>query len=98
MADVSVTRASYESSYQQLGFAAQRMYPNEELLRFFGTYYFGLPLEERRRLVVLEVGCGSGANLWMIAREGFQAHGLDLSPEGLALCGQMLEKWGATAS
>jgi len=39
---------------------------------------------------VLEVGCGSGANLWMIAHEGFEAHGIDLSRQGVALCEQML--------
>ncbi len=47
---------------------------------------------------MLEVGCGSGANLWMIAREGFEAHGLDLSQDGLALCEEMLRKWGTSAS
>ena len=74
------------------------MYPNEELLRFFGSYYFSLAHEARRQVRVLEVGCGSGANLWMIAREGFEAHGIDLSQEGLLLCEQMLRKWGASAS
>jgi SAM-dependent methyltransferase len=74
------------------------MYPNEELLRFFGTYYFDMAPEQRRRVRVLEVGCGSGANLWMIAREGFEAHGIDLSSEGLLLCEQMLRKWNVAAS
>ena len=74
------------------------MYPNEELLRFFGAYYFALTPEVRKRVRVLEVGCGSGANLWMIAREGFEAHGIDLSPEGLMLCEQMLRKWDTAAS
>ena len=74
------------------------MYPNEELLRFFGSYYFSLAPEARRQVRVLELGCGSGANLWMIAREGFEAHGIDLSQEGLLLCEQMLRKWGASAN
>jgi len=52
----------------------------------------------KRRLRVLEVGCGSGANLWMIAREGFEAHGIDLSREGLVLCEQMLRNWGTDAN
>ena len=95
---VEESKRFYEGSYRKLGFGAQRMYPNEELLRFFGTYYFGLPLEERRKLRVLEVGCGSGANLWMIAREGFEAHGLDLSAEALELCKLMLERWQTSAT
>jgi SAM-dependent methyltransferase len=95
---VDDTTAFYDSAYSRLGFAAQRMYPNEELLRFFGTYYFSLPPDKRARLRVLEVGCGSGANLWMIAREGFDAHGVDLSPQALKLCEAMLEKWETEAT
>jgi ubiquinone/menaquinone biosynthesis C-methylase UbiE len=92
------TKSFYDRSYRLHGFAAQRMYPNEELLRFFGTYYFPLAASDRRRVRVLEAGCGSGANLWMVAREGFEAHGTDLSVEGLALCEEMLARWGTSAS
>ena len=91
------TKSHYDTSYRTHGFAAQRMYPNEELLRFFGTYYFSLAISDRQRVRVLEVGCGSGANLWMVAREGFEAHGIDLSVEGLTLCEQMLARWGTSA-
>jgi SAM-dependent methyltransferase len=94
---IEQTTSFYDQAYRSCGFAAQRMYPNEELLRFFGSYYFALAPDARRHTRVLEVGCGSGANLWMIAREGFEAHGIDLSQEGLALCEQMLRKWGAAA-
>ncbi len=88
----------HDGTYRKLGFSAQRLYPNEELLRFMGSYYFSLPLNERKMLRFLEVGCGSGANLWMIAREGFEAHGLDLSQEGLLLCEQVLARWGVNAT
>jgi cyclopropane fatty-acyl-phospholipid synthase-like methyltransferase len=93
-----VTKDFNNESYRKLGFAAQRLYPNEELLRFLGSYYFSMPQEERKELRFLEVGCGSGANLWMIAREGFQAHGIDLSAEGLQLCQQVLDHWQVSAS
>jgi SAM-dependent methyltransferase len=93
----AICQTWYESSYGHAGFSAQRRYPNEELLRFFGRHYFALSPERRRELRVLEVGCGSGANLWMMAREGFGAHGIDLSPEGIALCAKMLQAWGAKA-
>jgi SAM-dependent methyltransferase len=91
------TRAFNDQAYAARGFAAQRFYPNEELLRFLGGHYFGLPPAARANVRVLELGCGSGSNLWMLAREGFRAHGIDISAEGLSLCRRMLDRWGVEA-
>ncbi len=55
-----------------------------------GRNFFNIPNEERSEIKILETGCGSGANLWMIAREGFNAYGVDISQESLNLCEQML--------
>ena len=33
--------------------------------------------------LILEAGCGSGGNLWMIAQEGFNTYGLDFSKESI---------------
>jgi SAM-dependent methyltransferase len=88
----------FERQYRELGFTAQRRYPNEELLRFVGRRYGRLGPSERRALRILDLGCGSGSNLWMLAREGFEAHGVDAAPAGLELCRQMLASWGVEAS
>jgi len=98
MSAVDATRAWYDKSYGQSGFSAQRRYPNEELLRFLGRHYFSMPRPQRSAVRVLEMGCGAGANLWMVAREGFDTHGIDLSPEAITLCRQMLESWGVSAT
>ena len=92
------TRDWYDRSYRHSGLSAQRRYPNEELLRFLGRHYFSVPRDLRSTTRMLEVGCGSGANLWMIAREGFDAHGIDLSPDAIGLCRQMLESWDVSAT
>ncbi len=94
---MNLTKAFYEKSYADSGFGAQRRYPNEELLRFMGTHFFGMDRALRSDVNILELGCGSGANLWMIAREGFQAYGIDLSPAALNLCKMMLDKWDVEA-
>lgn len=91
-------RAWHEESYSRDGFGAQRRYPNEELCRFMGREYFCVPREARKNVRILEVGCGSGANLWMLAREGFDAYGIDLSAEAVRLCGLMLENYGVSAT
>ena len=85
----------YEARYRESGLDAQRHYPNEELLRFMGRNYFGIPAEQRKDIHILEIGCGTCANLWMVAREGFCAYGLDLSDEAIRLSSQMLENRGA---
>lgn len=72
-----------------MGFDSQRKYPNEPMLAFLA----GQPKGR-----VLEIGCGSGANLWAIAKEGFQADGMDDSTEGLLLCRKMLDLYGVTAN
>ncbi|WP_420906093.1 class I SAM-dependent methyltransferase [Candidatus Magnetaquiglobus chichijimensis] len=51
---------------------------------------------ERARIRVLEIGCGSCSNLWMVAREGFEAHGIDLSSEAIELGHRMMAHWGVS--
>ena len=87
----------FDHEYTSRGFGAQRRFPNEELCRFMGRNYFALTQQERRNTRILEVGCGAGANLWMIAREGFDAVGIDLSAPAIKLCEQMLESYQTCA-
>ncbi len=88
----------YEAEYASAGFSAQRLYPNEELLRFLGREWFSrTSRDERAGVRILELGCGSCSNLWMLAREGFSAHGIDFSRHSLELGRQMLRKWGVKA-
>jgi ubiquinone/menaquinone biosynthesis C-methylase UbiE len=96
----TVTKAMlyYEASYTEMGVSAQRRYPNEELCRFVGSNWLNCTTSEQRsRIKVLEVGCGSCANLWMLAHEGFDSYGLDLSKKGLQIGRQVLEHWGVEA-
>lgn len=92
------TKKWYEKSYGEHGLHAQRFYPNEELLRFMGRNYFGIPYIERSKIRILETGCGSCSNLWMIAREGYSTYGIDLSERAIKLGKLTLEKWGVEAS
>lgn len=50
-------------------------YPPEELLRFLARNFYHVP--DRKSISILEVGCGPGANIWAVAREGFSAYALD---------------------
>lgn len=67
---------------------AQR-YPWDVVVSFV---YRNAPRDRPRREVsILEVGCGTGANLWFMAREGFQAAGVDASPSAIAAAKARLE-------
>jgi SAM-dependent methyltransferase len=50
-------------------------YPAEVLIRFIAQNYYQAP--DRSKIRVLELGCGPGANLWFLAREGFSFVGID---------------------
>jgi len=83
----------YDASYSKAGYNAQRKYPNEELCRFIG----GIS-PKGHNLSVLEVGCGSGSNLWMLAEQGYNVTGLDISPESLRLSQQLLKRRNLSAT
>ena len=85
--------ARHEWQYKRYGFKAQRRYPNESLIQFLAAHFFRLSSARRRRTKILEIGCGSGANLWMLAREGFDVYGIDAAPSAVRLCRTMLAKW-----
>ena len=50
-------------------------YPGEDLIRFVARNFYRMP--DRGAVKILEVGCGPGANLWYMAREGFSVYGID---------------------
>lgn len=91
-------RDFYNSSYEKLGINAQRKYPNEEFCRFMGRNFLHILHKERTDIKILETGCGSGANLWMVAKEGFDAYGIDISEESLSLCKTMLDVYNTSAT
>lgn len=56
-------------------------YPGEELIRFVARNFYRAP--DRAAVRILEIGCGPGANLWYVGREGFGFAGVDGSPAAI---------------
>ncbi len=56
-------------------------YPSEELIRFIARKFY--KKNDKSSVKILEIGCGTGANIWYLAREGFSAYGLDGSKVAL---------------
>lgn len=55
-------------------------YPPEDFVRFMGRNF---KHANKASVRVLEVGCGPGANLWFLHREGFAVSGIDVSPAAI---------------
>lgn len=65
-------------------------YPPEELIRFVAARFYRAP--DRSAIRILDAGCGPGANLWYLAREGFSAVGIDGSKAALDRARKRLSK------
>lgn len=59
---------------------------------------YATELAEGDNKAVLDVGCGSGRNLVVIAREGLEAYGIDVSGEGLKRAREALSQSGLQAN
>jgi SAM-dependent methyltransferase len=70
-------------------------YPPEELVRFVARSFYGAT--DRGAVHILELGCGPGANVWYLAREGFAAHGIDGSATAIEHARSRLEREGLRA-
>ena len=71
-------------------------YPPEELIRFVARNFFSR--DDRNTIKILEVGCGTGANIWFLCREGFDTYGIDGSRTAVMKCEDKLQREGYTAS
>lgn len=64
-------------------------YPPEELVRFMGRHFKKC---ERSMIKVLEIGCGPGANIWFLHREGYHTFGIDGSSTAIEQTRGRIEK------
>ena len=89
----------FDQQYLKKGIRAQRMYPNEALIKFMAVNFNCFDdIVRNKDIRVLEVGCGSGANLWMLAKEGFDTYGIDGSKNAVESANiHLKEKWGVSA-
>jgi len=58
-------------------------YPSEPLIRLIAKNFYNKP--DHSQVKILEVGPGTGANLWYCAREGFSVYGVDGSDTALKI-------------
>jgi len=71
-------------------------YPAISVVRFVARNFTPAPGQDNPR--ILEIGCGPGANLWFLAREGFDANGIDGSPSAIARLRKRFDQEGLRAA
>lgn len=69
-------------------------YPAESLIRFIARNYYQ---KVRKDVKILELGCGPGANIWYMAREGFDVYGIDGSITAIEKAKQRIKGEGLEA-
>ncbi len=67
-------------------------YPAESLVRFVARNYY--KVQSRESIRILELGCGPGANIWYMAREGFSVTGIDGSATAIRQARDRLDNEG----
>lgn len=77
----------WEELYQQ-GWGGA--WPREEVIRW--AVRCCPDRSERQNRSVLDVGCGNGRHLWMLAVEGFRVTGFDASRSAVRMCRQLVAK------
>ena len=70
-------------------------YPGESLIRFIAGNFYKL---NRSEVKILEVGFGTGANIWYLAKENFDAYGIEGSETGVKLAYERLNEEGLRAN
>ena len=89
-------RAGWDPVWEQI-FSSREWgkYPPEHVVRFVACNFYRVAV--RSRVQLLEVGCGPGANVWFMAREGFAVFGIDGSPTAIKQARERLSREGLAA-
>lgn len=81
---------SWDSTWEKV-FQSQEWgkYPSESLIQFIARNFYK---KDKSNIKLLEVGCGSGANIWYMSREGFNVTGIDGSKTAINIAKDRLKK------
>ncbi len=87
---------NWDSTWEQI-FSTREWgkYPPEEVIRFIARNFYAFP--DRKQIKLLEIGCGTGANIWYMSREGFDVYGIDGSTTAIAKAENRLHSEGLKA-
>lgn len=88
----ALMRANYQAWEDRHATQGWGKYPNEHVIR--AVMWFLGKQQNKSRFRILEIGCGSGANLWFIGSEGFRIAGLDISETAIVNAYKLIAQYG----
>ena len=65
-------------------------YPDESLIRFVSQTLS--KKIQKKKIKILEVGCGAGSNLWYLSKKGYSVFGIDSSRKAISLSKKRCKK------
>ncbi|MCI9281826.1 MAG: class I SAM-dependent methyltransferase [Lachnospiraceae bacterium] len=69
-------------------------YPAEHVIRFVARNFYD---KDRKKVKILDFGCGGGAHTWFLAREGFDTYAFDGSASAIKRVEEKMRKEGLAA-
>ncbi len=85
--------SKWEEFYKKSG---GNEYPETAVVRFIARNFY--KSNNRNEIKILDLGCGTGANLWYLSREGFSAFGIDGSKTAIERSGEKLDRESLNAN
>jgi len=73
-------------------------YPHDLIVSIVARKFFNVPKEKRKKIKVLDLGCGGGNNAKFLAENGFDVYGIDGSKTAINICRERFKKWNLTGN
>jgi len=73
-------------------------YPYDLVVSIVARKFFNIPKEKRKKIKVLDLGCGAGNNAKFLSENGFNVYGIDWSKSAIEICKERFQKWNLKGS
>jgi ubiquinone/menaquinone biosynthesis C-methylase UbiE len=73
------------------------LYPYDLVVSIVARKFFNIPAGKRKKIRVLDLGCGAGNNSKFLAENGFNVYGIDGSKSAIKICRERFKKWNLSA-
>jgi len=89
------SKKSFDKNWEESVYKKGRqlnLYPYDLMVSIVARKFFHLEKQERKKIKVLDLGCGAGNNAKFLAESGFDFYGIDGSESALSFCQNIFKK------